>query len=108
MAGNSSSGSDHLADEACGNIDLMLTLQTPKPNVIRRLRIGALLPLHLTYGGLPIIAVDPAGATAGFIEPPEPDKLVACMTDGHLFVAKVLKFEAGTAQVHVYRIPPTI
>ena len=92
----------------CAGIDLTLTLQTPKPNVIRRLRVGALLPLHLTYGGLPIIAVDPVGGTAGFIEPPDPDKLIGCMTDGHLFVAKVLKFEAGTAEVRVYSLPPTV
>ena len=79
-------------------------LNSPDPAVIRTLRPGDKLDVHLQAGPPRILqARNTAGLVAGSITSPEMPRIIDCMRQGVIFVADVVSVRGGVCQVRVHR-----
>ena len=72
---------------------------SPKPAVITKLNVGAILVVDLTPPAGPVQLITAGGEVAGAVLPPDIAKLIQCITDGHTYQAKILEIKGGNCQV---------
>jgi hypothetical protein len=85
----------------CRSFRATVSLRSPDPKVLANVRVGQSLRVVLGGGGRAVVA-KANGRTAGSIVLPELDSLVACLTKGIEYSAKVLSVEGGACVVEVF------
>ena len=82
----------------------LATLNSPVATVIRALKPGDVLDIHLNTGPPRILqARDRAGQVAGSITTADMTRLIACIMQGVVFVADVISVVGGACRVRVHR-----
>src|SRR3712207_4032721 len=86
VSGSSGAGGSVTAANPCARLNVVVTLQSPHPEVARTVREGQQLRVQLTPDDA-IAAVTEDGRTAGAVIPPDIDTLLDCLRRGHRYVA---------------------
>jgi len=98
--GGSGGGPDSMPD-ICLTIQEDVRLESPKPEVLAKLRVGDVLELLQKAGKAPITAVTADGSTAGSIVPSSLETLLKCMEQGHNYIATVKSIKGGMCIVQI-------
>ncbi|WP_417733932.1 hypothetical protein [Roseovarius sp.] len=84
------------------NIDEIVPVSSPDPNVVGQIRQG--MPLEVVAATNPrrvIVVVQSSGETLGSLTWSGLAKLLQCMEDGHDYVASVHSVQNGVVQVRI-------
>lgn len=108
MSGSSGgfSFSSSSTPKECGTLQLKIHLASPVADVLDLLSPGDILLLSLRNPTGPVIASTLGGELAGAILTNDPGFLIACITQGYIYHARVLSLAGGDCQVSIYCTNP--
>jgi hypothetical protein len=85
----------------CESIHEETTLNSAKPDVVKTLRVGDILTLQARAPRGPLVAVTASSKEAGSITSARLARILSCITEGHEYVAEVLRIRGGEVTVEV-------
>jgi hypothetical protein len=85
----------------CEKLHEETTLNSPNPAVVRALRVGDILSLRARAPRGPLIAVTEDSQEVGSITSALLARVLACITEGHEYVAEVRRISGGRVDVEV-------
>ncbi|MCU7494778.1 MAG: hypothetical protein HF314_11945 [Ignavibacteria bacterium] len=85
----------------CANILQKTVLNSPNPNVIKKLKKGENLGIELITPKGPLVAKTVAGEIAGSITSAILHKLIDCISNNYSFIAIVIEISGGKCTVEV-------
>jgi hypothetical protein len=83
----------------CESLSIRTHIASPIPAVIAKIKVGDNLSVDLTPPTGPVEVVTEDGETAGSLLPPDIAKLIQCISQGHVYRAKVTSISGGNCQV---------
>ena len=90
---------------SCTTLLFETQLASPKAAVVSHLSVGDILDIALGQpGNQQVVVALWKGQIAGGIVDPRLNQLRACMGDGHMYAAKVVRIGGGQVRVRVYSI----
>jgi hypothetical protein len=99
-SGGGGGGGHTSADTSCEDLVIDTQLNSPKEEVVVKLKLGELLDVSLeTRAGTDVILVKHKGKVAGSVTSPLSGRLRKCLQKGIEYTAEVKKLVGG--QVHV-------
>lgn len=91
------------SDNSCDRLAQHTTLNSPNREVLKKIKKGDILDIHIRQAGKAIIVeATKSGDVAGTITSSIIQRLAECIEEGYTYVAEVTENEGGACKVHIH------